>query len=108
LEEQDKTHPLIVFVVDAWLSRSVLINPWMRDFLANSFVVSMRKSKCGMNPTIGVYNIRRYVIALNTIDGVSKVLTTSYEEGEGDEEDHGCLIVEAENVVVDAYLVYFD
>jgi hypothetical protein len=105
LEEQDETHPLIVFVVDAWLSRSVLIDARMRDFLPDCFVVGMRESKCRMDPTIGVYDIWRYVIALNTVDGVSKVLTTSYEEGEGDEEDHGCLIVEAEYVVVDAHLV---
>jgi len=107
LEEEDKTHPLIVFVVDAFLFsvRSVLIDSRMRDLLPDSLVVGMRKGEGRMDPTIGIYNIWRDVVSLNTIDWISEVLTTSDEEGEGDEEDHGCFVMQAEYIVVDAHLV---
>lgn len=45
---------------------------------------------------------------MDTVNWVSKVLSSSHEEREGDQKDDSCLVMQSKDIVVDAHLVYFD
>jgi hypothetical protein len=55
-----------------------------------------------VDPAIGVHNATGNAFD-DAIDGISDVLSRRDEDGTCDEEDHGALVVQAEDVVVDPY-----
>ena len=57
-----------------------------------------------MDPAVGVHGAARDAFD-NAIDGISDVLARCDQEGGQDEGDHGALVVQPEDVVVDPYLV---
>jgi hypothetical protein len=59
-----------------------------------------------VNPAVGVHDVQRNFVN-NAVNGVTNVLSRGDQERKGDQNDHRRLVVQSEDVVVDAYRVKF-
>lgn len=71
LKEQNEAHPLVVFVVDAFLARCILVDAWVWHLGAHLFVHRIGESERSMDPAVRVQQRRGYIISLDAVDRVA-------------------------------------
>ena len=75
LEEETEADPLVVFMVSSFVGIYGFIHTGMCYVDTDSFPESTRNCVRGMNPAICVEHIFWYVISMDTVYGVSDVLS---------------------------------
>jgi hypothetical protein len=61
-----------------------------------------------VNPTVSVEQIVRNVVSTNTIDRITKVLTSGHHQRESDQNQEGELVMQAEDMIVDRAALRLD
>lgn len=108
LEEQHETHPLIVLVV-AHLVLPVHVgrHPGLHDVLAHAAHQPVGDGERGVDPAVGVHHVEGDLVH-DAVNGIPDVLARGHQQGEGHQDDDGGLVVQSEDIVVDAYRVEFE
>lgn len=82
LEEEAETDPLIILDVTPFFGIYCLVDSWMSDINPYSLPKSAGNCVSGMNPTVGVEHIFRYVLGVNAVNGITHILSGRYNERE--------------------------
>lgn len=91
---------MIFNIVDALYVTSYT---WLYDVHTND-ATTIRDRKGRINPAISIHHVGRYFID-NAINRIADILSWGYKQGERDQYDHGCFVVQSEDIIVDAHTV---
>ena len=101
LEEEHKAHPLVVLVILDLVAVLDGVDARVRHRLALRLGQRARHGERRVDPAVGVHYIARNAID-DAVDRVADVLPRGDQQRADDQQDHRRLVVQAEDVVVDA------
>lgn len=87
---------------------SAISNSRVRYFNSDLLIKEALQRVGGVDPTISIEYVFRYILGVDTVNGVSDILPGGDDETEGDEDDHGDGVMQPEDRGVNVDVADFD